>query len=379
MKRVILLCLLLLLPVSAKAGDTSAPVTGEKIYQLEPVIVTATRYPEHLRNVTSYSTQLVSSRLKNFNLLTLGEVLKNFSNGEMKSSGELGQVQMQAQSPSRYPISPLARWKISELTLYFDNDGSNQQITAKYEYFIDSDTTIGSRQYYKLYRSGIAYYDTPFYYQNVYAGAIRDEDNKFYLVRKDHNEEVFLIDFNLELGDTIRGEIGNGSIINLVETMPDGRKSISSVPEICGGCCSTITLLEGIGHSGGIMEDPPCYHIGYDGHYLNCFETDGELLYQNNMSLVDCGDSFTSVDRVADMPDVNISLVPGSGILSVEILNIRTDHSILSIFDITGSLVLKSKIQSNKTELDIRQLGKGIYLIRIADEVNSYTRKFFVE
>ena len=93
MKRVILLCLLLLLPVSAKAKDTSEPVTGEKIYQLEPVIVTATRYPEHLRNVTSYSIQLVSSRLKNFNLLTLGEVLKNFSNGEMKSSGELGQVQ----------------------------------------------------------------------------------------------------------------------------------------------------------------------------------------------------------------------------------------------------------------------------------------------
>jgi outer membrane cobalamin receptor len=93
MKRVILLCLLLLLPVSAKAKDTSEPVTGEKIYQLEPVIVTATRYPEHLRNITSYSTQLVSSRLKNFNLLTLGEVLKNFSSGEMKSSGELGQVQ----------------------------------------------------------------------------------------------------------------------------------------------------------------------------------------------------------------------------------------------------------------------------------------------
>jgi outer membrane cobalamin receptor len=90
MKKVILLCLLLLLPVSSKAEDTS---TGEKVYQLEPVIVTATRYPEHLRNVTSYSTQLVSSRLKNFNLLTLGEVLKNFSNGEMKSSGELGQVQ----------------------------------------------------------------------------------------------------------------------------------------------------------------------------------------------------------------------------------------------------------------------------------------------
>ena len=93
MKKTILLCLLFLLPIGVKAEQTSGSGTGEKIYQLEPVIVTATRYPEHLKNITSYSTQLVSSKLKNFNLLTLGEVLKNFSNGEMKSSGELGQVQ----------------------------------------------------------------------------------------------------------------------------------------------------------------------------------------------------------------------------------------------------------------------------------------------
>ncbi|HVP35702.1 MAG TPA: TonB-dependent receptor [Terriglobales bacterium] len=89
----IFLSLLLLLPIGVKADQTSESGAGEKIYQLEPVIVTATRYPEHLKNITSYSTQLFYSRLKKFNLLSLGEVLKNFSNGEMKSSGELGQVQ----------------------------------------------------------------------------------------------------------------------------------------------------------------------------------------------------------------------------------------------------------------------------------------------
>ncbi len=93
MKKSIILSLLLFLPTGVKADQTPESATGEKIYQLEPVIVTATRHPEYLSNITSYSTQLVSVKLRRFNFLTLGEVLKNLSNGEMKSSGELGQVQ----------------------------------------------------------------------------------------------------------------------------------------------------------------------------------------------------------------------------------------------------------------------------------------------
>jgi len=286
-------------------------------------------------------------------------------------------VLLQAQAPSRYPINPQSRWKIAELTLDFDM--INENILEKYEYFIDSDTTINSRQYYRLYRSGVAYYDSPFYYQHIYSGAIRDEDNQLYVVRKDNDTEVMLMDFDLGMGDTIRGEIGNGSIINHVETLPDGRKVISSVPEICGGCCSTITLIEGVGHSGGIMEQPPCYHIGYYGHYLMCFETDGGLIYQNDMALMDCGGSFTSVGHVVDMPVVNIRQLPATGILAVELLNMPHKNYYLSIFDITGSLVLTRKIQSDRTEIDIRQLEKGIYLVRISDGLTCYSRKFISE
>jgi hypothetical protein len=88
-----------------------------------------------------------------------------------------------SQSTSRFPIDPLARWKISEISFYIEIEGSYEKINEKYEYFIDSDTTIHSQKYYKLFKSGVAYYDTPFYYEKVYAGAIRDDDNRFYMVR----------------------------------------------------------------------------------------------------------------------------------------------------------------------------------------------------
>jgi hypothetical protein len=226
----------------------------------------------------------------------------------------------------------------------------------------------------------VAYYDIPFYYEKIYAGAIRDDDNKFYLVKKDQNTEVLLMDYNLDTGDTIRSEIGNGSIINKIETLPDGRKCISSIPEICGGCCSTITLLEGIGHSGGIMEDPPCFHIGYYGHYLNCYEIDGELIYQTGIPLVvDCENFFSSVDNLPDAANVNIHPVPATDILSVDILNMPDKQSFISIFDISGSLILTREIQSNKTEIDIQHLEQGIYLVRIYSEVTSNAYKLIVE
>ncbi|MDP3025532.1 MAG: TonB-dependent receptor, partial [candidate division Zixibacteria bacterium] len=93
MKKVIFLCLVLLFSVGTKAEESEEITKSRKIYQLEPVIVTATRYPEYLKNIPTHSTSLSFSKLKNFNLLSLGEVLKNFSAGEVNSSGSLGQSQ----------------------------------------------------------------------------------------------------------------------------------------------------------------------------------------------------------------------------------------------------------------------------------------------
>lgn len=286
---------------------------------------------------------------------------------------------LQAQTASRFPIDPQARWRISELMLYFNLNGSYQQVREKYEYFIDSDTTINSRQYYKLYKTGVAWYDLPFYYERIYAGAIRDEDNKFYLVRKDSDAEVLLIDYDLELGDTIRGEIGYGNIINQVEDLVGGRKAISSVPEICGGCCSTITLLEGMGHSGGIMEEPPCFHIGFYGHYLNCFEIGGELIYRNEMEVVDCDNFLSSGDVQENISNVIIYPVPAGDILTVEFPGMGDDCQVVDIFNITGSLVLARQIKSNKTEIDIQHLAKGMYFVRVSDQVSCVIRKVVIE
>jgi outer membrane cobalamin receptor len=93
MNKLLILCLGILLSVGARAEETSEVPTGKKVYRLAPIVVTATRYPEYLQNIPAHSTQLNFPKLKNHNFLSLGEMLKDFSAGEMNFSGALGQVQ----------------------------------------------------------------------------------------------------------------------------------------------------------------------------------------------------------------------------------------------------------------------------------------------
>ncbi len=199
---------------------------------------------------------------------------------------------MQGQNPGRYPIDSTAKWKVSNIMV--NSETYEEEVYEKYEYFIHSDTTINSATYFKLYKSGVGYYDTTFYYDSIYVGAIRDEENKIYFLKKNESGEMLLFDYNLEIGDTIKSEIGKGKIIDRIDTLYDGRKCFVSSPELI---CTSTTLIEGVGHSGGIMEAPPCLHLGNFGHFLNCFSEKGSILYENHIGQVSCDDFINKTSR----------------------------------------------------------------------------------
>ncbi len=93
MKKLFILFVGLVFSTGAWAEGVPEASTDRKTFLLEPIIVTATRYPEHLRDIPAHSSLLYSSKMNNFHFLSLGEVLRNFTAGEMGFSGSLGQVQ----------------------------------------------------------------------------------------------------------------------------------------------------------------------------------------------------------------------------------------------------------------------------------------------
>jgi len=77
--------------LSSKAEELSEGSVGP-VYELEPIVVTATRYPEYLKNIPAFATVLTKENLRLTSSLSLSDGLKNVSGIDIKSTGGFGQV-----------------------------------------------------------------------------------------------------------------------------------------------------------------------------------------------------------------------------------------------------------------------------------------------
>lgn len=267
--------------------------------------------------------------------------------------------------PSRFPIDPRATWRVQYVpTKNSDFPGIEGQ--KYYSYIIDGDTLIKNQKYFKLYRSGVFYLDEPFYFEHVYSGALRDDDNKFFFVDNQETEEVLLIDYNVEVGDTIKAQIGNGSEVKHITILQDGRKYVDTSGDIAVGCAKLAMLIEGIGHTGGIMETPPCEHPGYMVNRLSCYMVDDSMIYLNPLAKDSaCGTATIVPDK--NLTGLKIYPVPVSKILTIEHYENLSSFKSISITDIEGRIVFRENIktQSNSFQIDLEQLRKGFYLVNV--------------
>jgi hypothetical protein len=58
---------------------------------------------------------------------------------------------------------------------------------------------------------------------------------------------------------------------------------------------------------------------------------------------------------------------------------ITLQNTTISIYDIQGKLLLQQAISQHQTELNISQLAKGIYIVKVNNDKNSMVSKFVKE
>jgi hypothetical protein len=146
-----------------------------------------------------------------------------------------------------------------------------------------------------LYKSGVAIYDKPFYYNHVYVGALRDDDNKIFFIKKNKTAESTLFDFNLKVGDTIKSAVGKGKKIIAIDTLQNGRRVFYHSKDHY----NLDFLIEGIGSNGGLFNTGSSYvfiHSGEMANYLICYSENNSLVYQSE------------VGRIANCDIVNIGI-----------------------------------------------------------------------
>jgi hypothetical protein len=291
-------------------------------------------------------------------------------------------TQLVAQQTSRFPIQPGSVWRINYEYSCMDVTFVHEKGDEEYKYFITGDTLIGSRNYFKLFKSGILYLDSPFEVKNKYIGAIRDSADRFFFVEDKKAWEKLLYNFAAKVGESICSECGGMEyVVSEIDTLENGRKKFY-FDIITVNCGSANSMIEGIGWLGGLLEGNACYsHPGVRGSYLVCYSEGGSPVYQTEISRcgeknVACNTDITSVKQTKLSKTPEITNLSG-GLLEICLSGGAADLYSIEIFTIQGK-----KIHQQTAELpgiiDTHATGSGTFLIRISNDQLGYATKFVI-
>lgn len=150
--------------------------------------------------------------------------------------------------------------------------------------FLQGDTLIGETRYQKTFRS---YYKDRS--QAEYAGCLRQEGNRVFLIGKDKDQEVLLYDFGLETGDTFLFDASvdgsdltyPGTVVSTDSIAIDGIKH----KRIRFGESERGAWIEGIGSTDDILTHYTWDLAGGCGYLLLCcYDENGEKMYQSDLT-----------------------------------------------------------------------------------------------
>lgn len=273
-------------------------------------------------------------------------------------------------SQSRFPIKPNSVWRINYEFSYTPK-GQHSNGDEVYKYFVNGDTVINNKTFFKLYKSGIMYLETPLKIENKYMGAIRDSANQIFYIASTKTDEKKLYDFDLKKGDYLPG---NPQIqVDSVDTLPDGRKRFQFFL-ITVHCGSANTIVEGIGWLGGLLEGNSCYsHPGIRGSYAVCYSEGDVTKYLSDIAIQN---GYTTCSDVADAIKV-IRKKPFNITATDSYLNINSPekNTTLEIYNLLGNKVVQKTVDGN-SRIYINNYKPGVYILKYSSSKYSGIHKF---
>jgi hypothetical protein len=265
-------------------------------------------------------------------------------------------------------------------------DGSTPD-TYEYNtnYYVGSDTTISGTVYKKIYSSGFwAHYWsfpgpgttwTPFGPTLEYCMRSSGKQLFFY----SHNglpHDQLVFDYNLSIGDTafwysheFSGSyyIGKVTGIDSIATSFGYRKVFT--------LNTSTTFYEGIGTSGGFIEDEPGGMFLSGGNQLKCWSLGGARYYPE-ATLEDCM-LHAGIDK--DLASSKITLFPNpfseSCIFHSDIFLEKAD---LTIYNSMGEKVREMNVSGNDVRIEKKDLSEGSYYFELSDGKNIRKGKLMI-
>ena len=262
-----------------------------------------------------------------------------------------------------------------------DNDFTPDQWHLRYAMY--GDTIINSILYTKVYEM----YDSTILHTNsTYFAAIRENENKQIFCLLPGFSESILYDFNLNVGDTIYYNIGGVLGHSEVRFWDENHYRIIIERDSMlmlnnqyrrkwvleeSFFCDRI-WIEGIGSINWYGLFNPLittFYTNGDGYQFACFKQNDTVLYLNNMFCDQCFcQLYTSIAKQNIENKKLITLFPNPSKGKITIQNNEAGNKIhkIEIFDLLGKKQIDKLFDyNNKTEIEIRELKSGLYLIKI--------------
>ncbi|HET6990891.1 MAG TPA: T9SS type A sorting domain-containing protein [Bacteroidia bacterium] len=255
-----------------------------------------------------------------------------------------------------------------------------------FQYSSKGDTIINSSVYKKIYRSGVRvdtlFCTDPHYVPGTpasgYVGALKDDSvaNKTFFVFANTTTDSLLYDYNLVVGDTVRGQIGEAScysichlvVLSIDSVLINGqyRKKWHFANEPINNDSSY--FIEGVGSSSGLIEQLNTSQYDLTYRHLICVK-DSSITYfaSNAYSVVGCNLIYTGISESNVVNNFSISPNPFSNETTL-----KTDYELknatLTITNVFGQEVKQIKNSTGKEiKLHRDNLPTGIYFIQLSE------------
>lgn len=273
-----------------------------------------------------------------------------------------------------------AVWRVD----YYCHNILQYTIIANYyfQYSITGDTLINSNVYKKIYRSFVfennVYHDTPILPSppppSGYVGALIDDPaaNKTFFVFPDSTNDSLLYNYNLDVGDTLRGFITQYqynfnikpvvSSIDSVLVNGQFRKRWNFGPINY----SSLYIIEGIGSSAGLIEQVYTYATDFTDRHLVCVKDDtGSIFTSGYNSEIGCNLIYEGLNEINPANHFQCFPNPFSVLTTLQTDIFLTDAT-LKIYNSSGQQVKQINDISGKIITIHRDnLSSGLYFLKL--------------
>ncbi|MBQ2375064.1 MAG: T9SS type A sorting domain-containing protein [Bacteroidales bacterium] len=289
-------------------------------------------------------------------------------------------LSLKAQTQS-YEYIPI----VKEGLQIWTTDQKYGQYNEQYRYerlaLTEEDTIIDGKSYKKLYSFTEREFDIE---TATFVCGIRENENKQVFVAYHNRPEFMLYDFSLTEGDSILadGEYELYFNVTNVDTLVfNGVERREITLQFYN--YAWVTWIEGIGNIEGLLMDWRSYTMAMDpmpNVRLRCYEYNEECLYSDfsfNESIDDCYTPlYTGLEE--NQIQNNISLYPNP---TKERVYINTSIPIkkITISNLLGQEIKNYNTSQVKSSIDISELNKGIYFVKIYTEKVAHTTKLIKE